>query len=448
MRISKILLASVATLTAGAAVAADLPSKKSAPVEYVRVCSAYGEGFFYIPGTDTCVRVGGRAVYEYQVGSTFARGDSATGSGAGGRIFVDARTATEYGLLRAIASLNVYRATGQVQSGSQVRQGRAFTGTGVDFRGQAQTQVNLDRAFVQFGGLTAGRAESFFDFYAGDLEYVGTTAGSGRVTNLLAYTASFGTGFSATLSMEDNVERRNAIISPLTVSGLHAYTGDSMPDVVGALRVEQGWGQAQLSGAVHQVRTGMLGGFNPDTKYGYALNAGAKFNLPFSAGDALYLQGTYSKGASDYVVSNPFGTATATGAGVGGLGNLAFGDATVGALGKTELTTVWGLTAAALHYWTPTIRQGLFGSYIKVDQPTSVVNAFGGSSAVNYVRDFSYWTVGTNVTWSPVKDLDIGAEVDYIALKSAGARVVSANDGKLINSDNAVVGRIKIQRDF
>ena len=26
----------------------------AAPVEYVRICSLYGAGFFYIPGTDTC----------------------------------------------------------------------------------------------------------------------------------------------------------------------------------------------------------------------------------------------------------------------------------------------------------------------------------------------------------------------------------------------------------
>lgn len=27
----------------------------AAPVEYVRVCDAYGTGFFYIPGTETCI---------------------------------------------------------------------------------------------------------------------------------------------------------------------------------------------------------------------------------------------------------------------------------------------------------------------------------------------------------------------------------------------------------
>jgi hypothetical protein len=30
-------------------------AQNSAAVEYVKICSLYGDGFFYIPGTDTCV---------------------------------------------------------------------------------------------------------------------------------------------------------------------------------------------------------------------------------------------------------------------------------------------------------------------------------------------------------------------------------------------------------
>lgn len=41
----------------GSAQAADLPAKSATPVEYVRVCSTYGTGFFYVPGTETCLRV-------------------------------------------------------------------------------------------------------------------------------------------------------------------------------------------------------------------------------------------------------------------------------------------------------------------------------------------------------------------------------------------------------
>ncbi len=49
------------TLLAGVpgARAADLPARQAAPVEYVRICDAYGAGFFLIPGTDSCLKVGG-----------------------------------------------------------------------------------------------------------------------------------------------------------------------------------------------------------------------------------------------------------------------------------------------------------------------------------------------------------------------------------------------------
>ena len=32
---------------------------KAKPVQYVKICSLYGAGFYYIPGTDTCIKIGG-----------------------------------------------------------------------------------------------------------------------------------------------------------------------------------------------------------------------------------------------------------------------------------------------------------------------------------------------------------------------------------------------------
>ncbi len=36
--------------------ATDLPTRESGPIEYVRICDAYGDGFFFIPGTNTCLK--------------------------------------------------------------------------------------------------------------------------------------------------------------------------------------------------------------------------------------------------------------------------------------------------------------------------------------------------------------------------------------------------------
>ena len=55
---SVILASATGLLTLSGAQAADLPVKAKA-VEYVRICSLYGAGFFYIPGTDTCIKIGG-----------------------------------------------------------------------------------------------------------------------------------------------------------------------------------------------------------------------------------------------------------------------------------------------------------------------------------------------------------------------------------------------------
>ena len=218
--VKSLLLGSAAGLAAVAgAQAADLPVQKAAPVEYVRVCSAYGVGFFYIPGTDTCLRVSGRARFEYNVASARQFSQSPTGFRTQGRLNLDARTQTAYGTLRAFVRFEISRRTGQFHSGTAIRQGNAEPATGFDFAGQAQHQIVLDKAFIQFAGVTAGRATSFFDFYANDLGWFGIGGGSDRAsTNLLAYTASFGSGWSATLSLEDPVERRYPVVTNLGIA--------------------------------------------------------------------------------------------------------------------------------------------------------------------------------------------------------------------------------------
>src|SRR5882672_1768879 len=57
--VKSLILGSAAGLLAmSGAQAADLPVKAKA-VEYVKICSLYGAGFWFVPGTDTCVKIGG-----------------------------------------------------------------------------------------------------------------------------------------------------------------------------------------------------------------------------------------------------------------------------------------------------------------------------------------------------------------------------------------------------
>ena len=115
---------------------------------------------------------------------------------------------------------------------------------------------------------------------------------------MLAYTASFGGGFSATVSIEDPVTRRGGIgsneIDNGALAGEHriaGYGGAKLPDLVAQLRVDQSWGKAQLSGAVHQINTVGAAGDPPvglisaigqpkRTATGWAVQAGIAINLP------------------------------------------------------------------------------------------------------------------------------------------------------------------------
>src|SRR4051812_8862038 len=149
----------------------------------------------------------------------------------------------------------------------------------------AKEQTIVNKAFVQFAGLTAGRAQSMFDFYADAYNYE-ALRGSNASPALLAYTYTFGgpfSGFSATVSVEDGVSRREQIGSviswqavagtgiplagfgiPAIPGGFSAFqAGQQIPDLVANLRVDQPWGSAQLSGAAHQMRTTLYGPVTP-----------------------------------------------------------------------------------------------------------------------------------------------------------------------------------------
>src|ERR1700745_216854 len=114
--VKSLVLGSAATLVAmGGAQGADLPVKAKA-VEYVKVCSLYGAGFWYIPGTDTCIKLGGYLRAEVALGSNsdFSGQYNLTSGQNGARnrltnyytmraredLNIDTRTATEYGVVR------------------------------------------------------------------------------------------------------------------------------------------------------------------------------------------------------------------------------------------------------------------------------------------------------------------------------------------------------------
>ncbi|WP_243367868.1 porin [Microvirga solisilvae] len=418
--VKSLLLGSVAGLAAVAgAQAADLPAKKAAAVEYVRVCSTYGAGFFYIPGTETCLRVGGRARAEIRYVEPDTRARDSIGFRARGRIQLDARTATAYGLLRTFVRFEMTRDTGVY--------------------GASATTANVDQAFVQFGGLTAGRALSFFD--NGDLPtgHMGTLRFSDAPNvNLFAYTFSFGNGFSASLSVEEGRFAGNTFDLTPGAPADFFYGGQRTPDLVAQLKYSGTWGSAMLAGAAHQIRSVAIpvAGFAepvvPDTEYGFAVTAQVGINLPMlAAGDALWIAATYADGAMGYL---GFGGAN------GRLGsvNRPVVDAYYDVDGEIDTAQGWSIAGGLRHYWTPEIRQNVFGSYARVEYGAAA-DALFGTPLAPVSADFNEWRVGTNVFWQPVAGLDLGVEVLYANIDPRGPDT---------RSGDAWEGRIRVQRDF
>ncbi|MDJ0932252.1 MAG: porin [Breoghania sp.] len=395
-----ILGAAASTIVVAGAQAADLPVAPE-PVDCVRICDAYGAGYFYIPGTETCLRIGGGMRVEFRFrdfaddGNTEWGTRDGNGTTARARAYMkfDSRTQTEYGLLRTYVDL-------------------WFTG---DSGGDLSPTVTLWDGFIQFGGFTFGRAESFFDFYTGDNWGSLIQQGfSGHGTNMFAYTYGFGNGFSASLSMEDATFVRggimNTALTPLTTTDL--YGGHKWwPDFVANLRVDQGWGSAQVMGAVHQVWGGdaLL-----ESELGWAIGAGVTFNAPMLApGDTVSFQGAYADGAVRYVHE------------AAGLPDAM--ETVVGT--DFETTTGWGIGGGITHHWTPTLSSALTANY------ASFENDRGALADV----DLDQWGVQGSLVWSPISGFLMGVELEYESQDLAVGGV---------STDDDLVSIFRVQRTF
>src|SRR5262249_28510057 len=169
-------------------------------------------------------------------------------------VSVDLRTQTEYGTLRSYMDVGVQWSA--ATAGSTADNNAAVTDT-----------IWVDRGFIQVAGFTAGRIRSYFDINSfapygySNVRMSGDTGALGIYG--LAYTAQFGNGVTATISFEDNGQTnggRGHFVSDFSqagVFGLGTITldnkGQQAPDVVGALRIDQAWGYAQVSAALHDT---------------------------------------------------------------------------------------------------------------------------------------------------------------------------------------------------
>jgi hypothetical protein len=498
----------------------------------VKVCSAYGAGFYYIPGTDICLRVGGYVWSEFEfndfgaaptfgagsIGGDFVRNrnDNNTSYRVRFDAIMDARTNTEYGTVRSYASVG-WQWTSNLD-GFQQLQVPASAGNYAWY---------YDRAFIQFAGFTFGYVGSFFDFDP-SMILNQQAAKSFKFTPAVAYTAQLGSGISASISMEDSTTRRlgintaiNSVQSgtvflggygyfapfaavaggctggnvtngycgnfavPIGINqsgwGATLYAGQAMPDFVANVRVDQAWGDAQISGAVHQLRT-IVNNFQlpfadgsgltvpagsvyaPD-KYGYAVLGGVNFKLPMIApGDSFMVEGAWSRGVVDYtgVSGNPYSSNLALGYRNGFYGPVVnFMDAYLNANGL-NLSTAWSIDAQFRHFWTPTLRSTIAYGYQQYNAPGAAQNGANAQGVVatnapnGFIANFpseKSQQVTANLIWSPVKNLDLGLEGYWVQMKTDCAGLSSANcgdireatRGKTISTEG---GLFRARRDF
>ncbi len=470
-----LLLGSAAALVAVAgAQAADLPVKAK-PVQFMKICSLYGVGFYYIPGTDMCLKIGGwvRAEYAYGDngnmtwgpfnGNSNNRGTSNSTWRARGYITADARNQTEYGTVRGYIAV-----------------GLSTSNVGTD---SASNTFSANRAFIQWAGFTFGLAQSFYDFYSVPAtSYWGSFPASDTGDPgwmVLGYTAQFGNGFSATLAAEmRRMTSISADATPVGTSG-SGYGGFQAPDVVANLRVDQAWGSAQVMGALHQVNglyyslNGILA--HPDDELGFAVGAGIKLNAPMiGQGDYLQAQVNYTEGALKYIFQTPtsnWSKQDGSELGLGFLSDGIFGGTVVGVnTTPVELTTAWGVNAAYEHFWNPRWRTSLYGGYAAVsynDRANAIMCSFAGSAngtgfgtgngAVALPgcnMDWQTWWIGSRTQWNVTKDFYMGVDVLYSKLQTS-----DINPGTLALSSFLPAGvttadvdnwmfRFRVHRDF
>jgi hypothetical protein len=499
--IKSLLLGSAAGIVAvGAAQAADLPTRKAAPVEYVRVCNVGGITGWTLPGSDTCVKFSGYMTAHFIAGNLsnqynsagaitsaidaavdpFASahlsqvlmvqgGDHATdvfnGSAVpitlpSGAVIAPGGVIIPGGLpnqKNAIFNRNTIGWNIRANFGFDLASNTAYgplighfdinsdLGNGLDSPNGSFTYVNT--GYVTWAGITAGKAQSFYSFIGGGDNWNNFFSPDQKGFNeplLLAYTASFGGGFTATLAAQSQgTNGSSGGGTNMTggyssggngpvVAGPTTFGGQRWPDIVGALHVKQGWGEAQVSGVIHNVNVkdynftdsagcGVLIASvcnAAQSKVGWGIDAGVKINLPsFGAGDDVILTGSYTQNAVWYS-GLPDAMNGENGQTNGNGQPMILADSYFNPLTNGWSTPrAWSVSGLLEHHWTPTFYTDLEGSVgginwsgmnggICIPGTACVGTGVLSPKAITYL-------IGADIGWNPVTNLNFDLELMY-----------------------------------
>ena len=254
-----------------------------------------------------------------------------------------------------------------------------------------------------------------------------------------------------------------------------------MPNIIANLRVDQAWGFAGISGALHdasgayyaaRANTREVNG-HPADKLGWAAAFGTLWNL--GGGDQFGFNVCYAEGAVGFCANNNFFQLynSNTSVGLGWMANGVFDNGT-----NVELTQVWSALAGYQHIWNPHWRTAIGGGYVSINYSDAAKNMIvshmnnslgacgvqpGGGSNVRTITpltgnscspDWAYWEVYTRTQWNPVAQLDIGLELLYSRRDTAfkGAAIVSATGARppvfVLDDQDAWTVMMRWQRNF
>jgi Porin subfamily len=542
--IKSILLGSAAGIVAVAsAQAADLPTRKAAPVQYVQVCNVGGITGWVLPGSDTCVKLSGYITAQFEGGNLNTQYNyGSVGALLGSATFATNQPALYSALSAATAGLGhsgVYQLNQRIlvrnndtflrdETGWTTRANFGFdfasntaygplighfdinseTGNGFD----NVNQTYLNTGYVTWAGITAGKAASFYSFTGGGDNWANFASPDQKGFNepdLLAYTMSFGGGFSATIAAQSPGQnglfgasgcgtREGGVNNGGPLGGAGAsgcggagnlvLGGQRWPDIVGNLHVKQGWGEAQISGVLHNVNARAVDAygapytnyaFNTDcgltglvpcngqiNKTGWGIDAGVKVNLPsFGAGDDFLITGSYTQNALWY--SGLPDMMWGENGQVNGNGQPWYAsDAYFNPLtNQWSNPTAWSVSGLFEHHFTPQFYVDLEGSIggIKWSNMGGGCYVLGfGCGVAQFINGplspttFT-WLIGADLGWNPVTNLNFDLELMYqstnqtqpsgfIGTWDPGAGVFVP--GQWHGTSDGFAGRLRITRYF
>ncbi|WP_075290239.1 porin [Pararhizobium arenae] len=239
MNIKSLLLGSAAALAAvsGAQAADAIVAAEPEPMEYVRVCDAFGTGYFYIPGTETCLSISGyvRTQINYDDQEFTAAGADWDARTKGYLTFA-AKNDTEFGTLSSYINLEA----------------------------NDTSDTFLDGAWINIAGFDIGYFYNWWDDFGLSGE---TDSSGGNLTNSIRYTYDGGS-FQAGASVEEidgDGENDNVGVSGLirgTVGGVDALLIGSYD-----FDAEEAAFKARLTAAVGPGTIGLMGIYATDPNF-------------------------------------------------------------------------------------------------------------------------------------------------------------------------------------